>query len=282
MGDDRLYVYNEEKIAAMRKGLAWMKDPKYFKRVKISPSALVKMMTHSQSGVDKGMKQNGKPVEVMGILFGHPDTEDVNSLIVADAQPIPAEGFETKVVYDDDSVINYMISLSEINEETRKFPYCGWYHTHPFDLDGTSHCYLSTTDMNTQRQWQRAEDPHGNPWLAIVIDPLRSIAQGRPELMAFRSYPVEYEPPPNETPDGTIVSDDIRAVEKWGVCWRGYYRLEVSYFMSSLAQNALNVLKNKFMWMNSLTNTAQAEEGSPIPHTTPPHPFYVHFYFLYV
>ena len=36
--------------------------------------------------------------------------------------------------------------------------------------------------MNTQLAWQRAEDPNGNPWLAIVIDPLRSFAKNRPEV----------------------------------------------------------------------------------------------------
>ena len=56
---------------------------------------------------------------------------------------------------------------------SRKERFCGWYHTHPFDLDVNSHCYLSSTDISTQLLWQRNEDPHGNPFLAIVIDPLR-------------------------------------------------------------------------------------------------------------
>lgn len=250
---DNYYSYNEEKIQSIKSNKLWINDPKYFKRVKISPSAIIKMMSHSQSGVDKGIKQSGKPLEVMGLLFGHPDVDDLNCIIVTDAHPIPAEGFETKVVIDDQSVINHMIDLGEVTEEISKYSYCGWYHTHPFDLDGTSHCYLSSTDMNTQRQWQRAEDPHGNPWLAIVIDPLRSIAKGSPELMAFRAYPVEYEPPQYETPDGTIIKEELRAVEKWGVCWRGYYKLETSYFMSTLASNTLTILKNKFLWMNAFT-----------------------------
>jgi COP9 signalosome complex subunit 5 len=261
---DSYYGYDMEVMSKIKSSAPWMKDPKYFKRVKISPSAIVKMMTHSQSGVEKGLKQNGKPLEVMGLLFGHPDVEDLHCLIVTDAQPIPAEGFETKVVIDDQSVINHMIDLRDVTEETSKFSYCGWYHTHPFDLDGTSHCYLSSTDMNTQRQWQRLEDPHGNPWLALVIDPLRSIAKGSPELMAFRAYPVEYEPPANETPDGTLVHEELRAIEKWGVCWRGYYKLETSYFMSSLASNVLTVLKNKFLWMNSFTQQPLENGRDPV------------------
>jgi COP9 signalosome complex subunit 5 len=85
-------------------------------------------------------------------------------MVITDAQAIPCEGFETRVVADDQSVINYMISLGENNElSTREVQcitytlatilihgavqtFCGWYHTHPFDLEEYSHCYLSATD----------------------------------------------------------------------------------------------------------------------------------------
>lgn len=49
----------------------------------------------------------------------------------------------------------------------------GWYHSHPFDVEVHSHCFLSSTDISTQLSWQRAEDPHGNPWLAIVVSVIR-------------------------------------------------------------------------------------------------------------
>lgn len=53
----------------------------------------------------------------------------------------------------------------------------GWYHSHPFDVEVHSHCFLSSTDISTQLSWQRAEDPHGNPWLAIVV---RFVPQSAP------------------------------------------------------------------------------------------------------
>jgi len=68
----------------------------YFKRVKISPSAATKMMMHAQSGVDKGVAQGSNPIEVMGLLMGRIDIDDLNCLIIHDACPIPAEGFETR------------------------------------------------------------------------------------------------------------------------------------------------------------------------------------------
>jgi COP9 signalosome complex subunit 5 len=103
-----------------------MNDPKYFKRVKISPSATIKMMMHGQSGVDKGIKKSGKPIEVMGLLLGRPDTEDLGCLIITDAQALPIEGFETRVIADDDTVVNYMIELGETNELSRKEKFCGY------------------------------------------------------------------------------------------------------------------------------------------------------------
>lgn len=198
-----------------------------------------------------------------------------------DAQALPVEGFETRVIADDQDVVNYMISLGENNELSTRETFCGWYHTHPFDLDEHSHCYLSATDVSTQLsvrlsaihvcsgngscvQWQRAEDPRGNPWLAIVIDPLRSLAKNRPELMAFRVYPPDYSGPANQTPDGTVVTDDSKRVRNWGSCWERYYKLEVSYFMSELSQNTLGIVKNSFMWTSTLTSEGVDELGEDV------------------
>jgi COP9 signalosome complex subunit 5 len=252
---DQLYGYPDELVNQIRKQKLWCADAKYFKKVKISPSATIKMLAHGQQGVEKGTAKSGKPIEVMGLLLGRPDTQDLQSLVISDALPLPIEGFETRVVADDESVINYMIELGESMELTRKEKFCGWYHTHPFDLDGTSHCFLSNTDITTQLQWQRMEDPHGNPWLAIVIDPLYSLAKGKPEMMAFRVYPPEYSPPANETPDGKLIKEDRVRVEKWGACWNRYYQLSIEYFMSNLAKDSLNKLSNKFLWEKPFTNS---------------------------
>mmetsp|Transcript_28606 Transcript_28606/g.37471 ORF Transcript_28606/g.37471 Transcript_28606/m.37471 type:complete len:386 (-) Transcript_28606:401-1558(-) len=257
---DKFYAFNESKLEEVRGNKLWMQDPKYFKKVMISPSATMKMLMHANSGVDKGMKSGGgKPVEVMGLMLGRPDTEIPNALIVTDVFPLPIEGAETKVLADDAEVINYMISLGESLELTRKEKFMGWYHSHPFDVEVHSHCFLSSTDVSTQLQWQRAEDPHGNPWLAIVIDPLRSLAKGKPEFGAYRVYPPEFTAPLNETPDGKIVTDDTSRVERWGSCWNRYYCLEIDYFMSSLASDVMGVLTENFLWMHTLASTPMLE-----------------------
>ena len=193
-------------------------------------------------------------------MLGRPCTENEKTLIVTDVYPLPIEGFETRVVADDDSVIQFMIELSEHLEQSRDERFMGWYHSHPFDVEVHSHCYMSSTDVSTQLQWQRAEDNQGNPWLAIVIDPLRSIAKGRPEFKAFRVYPPEYTAPTNETPNGEIVTDDTARMELWGSCWNRYHTIEITYHMNSLCANMFGVLSEKVLWMHILSSTPMLEK----------------------
>jgi COP9 signalosome complex subunit 5 len=95
-----------------------------------------------------------------------------------------------------------------------------------FEVGPNSHCFLSQTDLSTQLQWQRAEDPHGNPFVAIVLDPQRSTHLGTPQLKAFRAYPPEYNSPiNNECPDGSISTNEQGRLELWGSCWNRYYEL---------------------------------------------------------
>ncbi|RLN59062.1 hypothetical protein BBJ29_003103 [Phytophthora kernoviae] len=265
---DAAYAFDEDVLKDVRNNKVWMQDPKYFKKVIVSPSATMKMLNHANSGVEKGIKNGGKPVEIMGLIMGRPstgtdrDAGDAQTLVVTDCFPLPIEGAETRVLADDAEVINYMISLGEAVEQTRKEKFMGWYHSHPFDVEVHSHCFLSATDVSTQLQWQRSEDPHGNPWLAIVLDPLRSLAKKRPEMGAFRVYPPEFAAPVNETPDGTIVTDESARLERWGNCWNRYYTLEIDYFMSALGSQVVSVLSEEFLWMRTLSsNTMQEREN---------------------
>jgi len=217
-------------------------------------------MTHCHSGVEKGVKKGGNPIEVMGLLLGRPDPNTPKQLVVTDVFPLPIEGFETRVIADDGDVVNHMIELGESLENTRKERFMGWYHSHPFDVGIHSHCFLSQTDISTQLQWQRAEDPHGNPFLAIVVDPLRSLAKGVPELKAFRAYPPEYtNPVQNQCPNGEIIVEEQARLEQWGSCWSSYYELEVEYFMSGGARSVLSTLTQNFLWMRTLGSTPMCE-----------------------
>ncbi|KAL7570153.1 hypothetical protein ACA910_019991 [Epithemia clementina (nom. ined.)] len=252
-GADAKYAVDPASLQALRETVPWMKDAKYFKKVALSPSAVMKVMMHCQSGVEKGIAKGGNPIEVMGFLLGRPDPMTPRTLVITDAFPLPIEGFETRVVADDQDVINHMIALGEALEKTRRERFCGWYHSHPFDLGDHSHCFLSQTDLTTQLQWQRMEDPHGNPFVAIVVDPLRSAHLQVPELKAFRAYPPEFSPTPNECPDGNLEGREKVRLEKWGSCWNRYYELELEYFMSRVSRTVMEKLTQDYLWMRTLT-----------------------------
>jgi COP9 signalosome complex subunit 5 len=256
---DARYSFQPEKLQELRTAAPWMKDPKYFKKVALSPSAVMKIMMHCHSGVEKGTAKGGNPIEVMGMLLGRPDPLTPETLVVTDAFPLPIEGFETRVIADDENVVNHMIALGESLERTRKETFMGWYHSHPFDIGDHSHCFLSQTDLSTQLQWQRAEDPHGNPFVAIVVDPLRSGHLQEPELKAFRAYPPEYNSPVvNECPNGSIVTSEQARLEHWGSCWNRYYELQVEYYMSNTSRKVLEQLTQDYLWMRTLNSQPAA------------------------
>ncbi|CAB9519266.1 signalosome complex subunit 5 [Seminavis robusta] len=258
---DARYTFQPEELQKLRTEAPWMKDAKYFQKVAISPSAIMKMMMHCHSGVEKGISKGGNPIEVMGMLLGRPDPDTPHTLVVSDAFPLPIEGFETRVIADDENVVNHMIALGESLERTRKEKFMGWYHSHPFDLADHGHCFLSQTDLSTELQWQRAEDPHGNPFVAIVVDPLRSFHLQKPEIKAFRAYPPEYNSPvANECPDGSIQPVEQLRLEQWGSCWNRYYELEVEYYMSSTSRSILEQLTQDYLWMRTLCSQ-KAQEG---------------------
>ncbi|KAL7464368.1 hypothetical protein ACHAXS_004696 [Conticribra weissflogii] len=295
---DPHYTINADALTALRASSPWRTSPKYFTHAAISPTALMKMMTHTQSGVEKGIRKGGNPVEVMGLMLGRPATDDDHdgddsdsantdanadanpptkqgaagskpakskaasdkphkrTLLITDVFPLPIEGFETRVIADDSSVINHMISLSDsLERRTPHEKFMGWYHSHPFELSSHSHCYLSQTDVSTQLIWQRAEDPHGNPFLAIVVDPIRSMSLGEPCLKAFRAYPPDYTlaMERKECPDGSVVDGERERLEKWGSCWSSYYELEVEYFIGGRGRGVMEGLGKEFLWMRMLT-----------------------------
>jgi COP9 signalosome complex subunit 5 len=252
---DSFFTFESTELDAIRQSKPWTGDARYFKRVHVSAAAAMKMMAHAVAGVERGAAVGGKPFECMGLLFGRPGTVEKTSLIVTDSFPLPVEGAETKVLADDQAVINYMIALGESLEKTRRERFMGWYHSHPFDVGVLSHCYLSQTDISTQLQWQRSEDPFGNPWLAIVVDPLRSLAKGKPELGAFRVYPPEYNPPSNLTPDGQLITDNAARIERWGVAWNRYHSLEVNYFASQISTDVVTAVSQMVLWKGALSTT---------------------------
>ena len=47
---------------------------------------LVWQLMHAHSGVEKGMKKGGKPIEIMGMMVGRIDTDNENTVLVTDVR----------------------------------------------------------------------------------------------------------------------------------------------------------------------------------------------------
>ncbi|ORZ35904.1 JAB1/Mov34/MPN/PAD-1 ubiquitin protease-domain-containing protein [Catenaria anguillulae PL171] len=209
----------------------WRKDPHHFKKVKISAIALIKMVIHARSGGH---------LEVMGLMQGKVMGD---TMVVLDAFALPVQGTETRVNAQQEA-FEYMVQYqSNGSEMGRKEHVLGWYHSHP----GYG-CWLSGIDVSTQMTNQMYQEP----FLAIVVDPNRTISAGRVEIGAFRTYPQNYTPP-NAAPS-EYQSIPLSKIEDFGVHANQYYSLDVSIFKSRLDSHLLELLWNKH-WISTLSQS---------------------------
>jgi len=227
--DDILYKYDENKHQSFVQTGRWHSEPKPFSKVLISAVALLKMVMHANSG---------GTIEVMGLLQGKIIKED--TIVITDAFALPVEASETRVNAQAEAfeyIIQYMELISEVGRSENAI---GWYHSHP-----SYGCWLSGIDVATQKLQQTQ-----GPWVAVVVDPIQTVSSGRVELGAFRTYPEGYKPPDTSSEWQSIPMEKI---EDFGVHANHYYKLDVSYFKSSLDENLLNLLWNKY-WVNTLSS----------------------------
>ncbi|KAL5674837.1 hypothetical protein ACJX0J_010968, partial [Zea mays] len=120
----------------------------------------------------------------------------------------------------------------------------GWYHSHP----GYG-CWLSGIDVSTQMLNQQFTEP----FLAVVIDPTRTVSAGKVEIGAFRTYPKDYKPP--DEPVSEYQTIPLNKIEDFGVHCKSYYALDITYFKSSLDSHLLDLLWNKY-WVNTLSSSS--------------------------
>lgn len=102
--DDSIFYYDEAGQNEFQRDKPWANDPHYFKRVKISALALLKMVVHARSG---------GTIEVMGLMQGKTDAD---AIIVMDAFALPVEGTETRVNAQADAY-EYMVDYSQTNKQ---------------------------------------------------------------------------------------------------------------------------------------------------------------------
>lgn len=167
-----------------------------------------------------------------------------DTFIVTDAFRLPVEGTETRVNAQDEAN-EYMVGYLQACREQGKLENAvGWYHSHP----GYG-CWLSGIDVSTQSTQQTFSDP----FLAVVIDPDRTISAGKVEIGAFRTYPDNYKPTDSGAGDG-YQTIPLAKIEDFGAHSSRYYSLEVSHFKSTLDTHLLELLWNKY-WVQTLSQS---------------------------
>eukprot|EP00823_Brevimastigomonas_motovehiculus_P003045 TRINITY_DN1826_c0_g2_i1.p1 TRINITY_DN1826_c0_g2~~TRINITY_DN1826_c0_g2_i1.p1 ORF type:complete len:345 (-),score=54.62 TRINITY_DN1826_c0_g2_i1:226-1260(-) len=249
---DQNYLCDKREQDAVQEKKPWNHEMKYFKECKISTLAAMRIFKHAISGVLKGTEKGMKPLEVMGLLMGKIEGR---SIVVLDACPLPVEGAETRVTAADDAVA-FMSNMVESLAAKRSDRFIGWYHSHPFDVETHSHCFLSATDVYTQQSWQRMS----GQWVAIVVDPLRSLAKQQPEFGCFRVFPDNaVNSNKNECPDGSIADSDSRRT-RWGPVPDRYYELKLTYFLSSLGLKVLDIMSRNSLWIRVLASSSILEQ----------------------
>lgn len=238
LDDAAIYQFSEEEQEEIYQKHPWKEDVNFFKVVKISAVALIKMVMHARSS---GNGILGQMNEVMGLMQGRVTPD--GTFIVMDAFPLPVEGTETRVNAGA-SANEFMVTFSENCEKVgKKENVCGWYHSHP----GYG-CWLSGIDVQTQMTYQA----HQEPFLSVVIDPIRTCATGKVEIGAFRTYPEGYTPP-DESPS-EYQSIPLDKIEDFGVHAKQYYQLPIEIYKNSMDNQIIELLWNKY-WIDTLSSS---------------------------
>lgn len=190
------------------------------------------MVMHARSGGD---------IEVMGLMLGYVDHE---TFIITDSLRLPVEGTETRVNAQSEAD-EYMVKFLERSRAAGQLENAvGWYHSHP----GYG-CWLSGIDVATQATQQMTD-----PFVAVVIDPHRTISAGKVEIGAFRTYPEGFKPEDSGSSDQGMAAVPMAKAADFGAHANRYYSLEVSHYKSTLDSKLLEALWNKY-WVQTLSSS---------------------------
>lgn len=200
----------------------WKQDPDYFKKVYISALALAKMTIHAKSGGN---------LEVMGMMTGKIMP---HAFVVMDVYQLPVEGTETRVNAQAEGY-EYMVQFLEATREVggRDENIVGWYHSHP----GYG-CWLLGIDVNTQALQQGFQDPY----LAVVIDPLKTVKQNKVEIGAFRTYPQGHKPKNDKQ---LVLQKELPVTKRndFGIHADRYYSLDIEIVALAVDESIVSMVR---------------------------------------
>lgn len=229
-----------DKIPAINESLAttkpWKSDANYFNKVYISALALTKMTIHAKSGGS---------IEIMGMMTGKIIEKGI---IVMDVYALPVEGTETRVNAQAEGY-EFMVRYLEANKKLgRSENIVGWYHSHP----GYG-CWLSGIDVGTQSLNQTFQDPY----LAVVIDPIKTIKQNKVEIGAFRTYQKDHVEKNKNVSSGNTKDVPKSKRKDFGIHSDQYYSLDIEIFNNTIDSKFISLMSesegtNSVTWLNSL------------------------------
>ncbi|WFD06332.1 COP9 signalosome catalytic subunit rri1 [Malassezia vespertilionis] len=224
-----IYEYDPQAYQDMLRHAPWRSDATFFRRVRISVVALMKMVLHARAGGN---------LEVMGLMQGAVRPES-HSFYIMDAFALPVHGTETRVNAQNEAY-EYMVSYMEgCNRVSLPQNAVGWYHSHP-----GYRCWLSGIDVQTQETNQQQD-----PFVAVVIDPRHTMTMGRVDIGAFRTYPRDYRAEHGSNAERTSLP--AGKVADYGAHADKYYALDVQLFTTKAMRPVFELLWNEY-WASTL------------------------------
>ena len=162
-----------------------------------------------------------------------------------DSFGLPVEGTETRVNAGSEANEWMCQHIDACELVSRPENVCGWYHSHPgYD------CWLSGIDVSTQTLYQKVSEP----FIAIVIDPKRTMSAGKVEIGCYRTFPEGYVDPSRKEGKSASGMIPLEKQKDFGLHADRYYQLEHSFFKSKLDSSILEILWNEY-WIQTLSSS---------------------------
>ena len=203
----------------------------YFKKVKISTLATMKILDHAI---------RGGQMEICGYMTGFAK-EGV--FYVLDAVELPIIGTDSRVEVagqmGDKAHIYTAQYLDLLEKVGRNQKLVGWYHSHP----GFG-CWLSGIDCNTQKMMQMLN----KTFFALVVDPYKTLSNRKVEIGCFMLFQDDNK---SSTKSNFYESIPLYKSEDFGIHANKYYKLEHNFFQSKFESQIVKLIYKNY-WSDTL------------------------------